>query len=174
MFQSVRPNSQIYIFHKNNKPTLEVGNVVEPPMLKPKYKATPTFGQPQEMIVDLVVKINGQNVTYNGLPANLDIADSYSNGENIVVSDSREAINAEIINLKQKSSDIVNSVPLHKDLIVSYDRILSELNPEFAEKKAQKEEIEQLKNQMAEMTKNIGELMSANRQLIEQLSNKEK
>jgi len=174
MFQSVRPNSQIYIYHKVDKPFLETGTVVNAPVVKPKYPVPATFGQPQEMVVDLIVKINNQNITYSGLPAQSDIANSFSNGETIVVSDSREAMNAEILGLKQKSVDVISSKDYHLGLISDYDRILSELNPEFAEKQAQKEEIELLKGQMAEMNKNIGELMDANRRLIEQLSNKEK
>lgn len=173
MFQSVRPNGQIYIFHKGDKPFLEIGSVVSQPMVKPKYSVPPTFGQPQEMVVDLSVKINGQNVTYSGLPAQLDIADSFSNGESIVVADSKEAMNAEILSLKQKSIDIINSSDFHRNFISVCDKILSDLNPEFAEKQAQKEEIESLKTQVSEMTKSIGELMNANKMLIDQLSKKE-
>jgi hypothetical protein len=78
--------------------------------------------------------------------ANLDIADSYSNGDPIVISDSKDAINVEIMNLKKKSSDIVDSVELHKNLIVTYDKILGDLNPEIAEKQTQKNEISIIKN----------------------------
>lgn len=173
MFQSVRPNSPIYIFHKGDNPRIEVGYVTAQPVTRPKYPVPPTFGQAQEAVVDIVVKINGQTVNYNGLPANLDIADSTSNGETIVISDSKEAMNAEIISLKQKSLDIINSVELHRTLANNCDKILSDLNPEFAEKQAQREEIDALKLQMVEMSRNIGDLMDANRRLIEQLSKKE-
>jgi hypothetical protein len=69
MFQSLRQNSQIYIFHKGNKPLLEVGTITNMPIAKPKYAVPTTFGQPQEMVVDLVVKVNNSIVNYNGLPA---------------------------------------------------------------------------------------------------------
>ena len=170
MFQSVRPNSQIFVLHKNDKPYLETGIVSGQPIIKPKYQIPNAFGKPQEMIVDVTVKVNGQDLTYSNLPAQLDISDSYSNGENIVVSDNREAMNSEILSLKQKSTDIINSKEYNENLIVCYDKILSDLNPEFAEKQAQKEEIEILKSQMSDMSKNIEELMSANRLLIERLS----
>jgi hypothetical protein len=170
MFQSVRPNSQIFILHKCDNPYVENGVVTTQPLIKPKYQIPATFGQPQEMVVDISVKVNEKNVTYTSLPAQLDISDSYSNGENIVVSDNKEAINSEVLSLKQKSIDIINSKDYHENLITCYDRILSDLNPELAEKKAQKEEIETLKNQMTDMSKNIEELMSANRLLIERLS----
>jgi len=167
MFQSVRPNSPIYVFHKGDNARLETGYVVNQPIPKPKYQMPHTFGQPQEMIVDLVVKLNDVTVNYNALPAQLDIADSYSNGENIVISDSRDAMNAEIISLKQKSVDIINSVDYHESLIKQYDKILSDFNPEMAEKQAQQQEIAQLRNQMNEMTKNMA-------LLIEQLKHKER
>lgn len=170
MFQSVRPNSQIYVLHKSDKPFVETVTVVSQPIIKPKYVIPNNFGKPQEMVVDITVKSDGQNLTYTNLPSQLDISDSYSNGENIVVADSREAMNSEILSLKQKSTEIINSKGYHEGLISCYDKILSDLNPELAEKQAQKEEIETLKHQMTDMSKNIEELMSANRLLIERLS----
>ena len=117
MFQSVRPNSQIFILHKGDTPSIEIGNVTNQPMSRPKYQLPTSFGQPQELVVDLVVKVGDRTVNYNNLPAQLDIADSSSNGESIVISDSKEAMNAEVLNLKQKSTDIINSVDFHKELV---------------------------------------------------------
>jgi len=173
MFQSVRPNSQIYIFHKGDTPKVEVGYVSNQPIPKPKYSLPATFGQPQDMVVDIIVKIGDKQVNYNGLPANMDIADSFSNGESIVIADNREAMNAELLSLKQKSTEVINSVNYHKELISKYEKILSELNPEFAEKQEQKQEIDTLKEQMAEMSRSISTLMESNKKLIEQLTIKE-
>lgn len=126
------------------------------------------FGQPQEMVVDIVVKVNNQDITYQKIPANLDIADF--NNSNIVLSDNREAMNSEISSLKQKSIAIINSIDFHKEMISNCDKILSELNPEFAEKQQQQLEINSLKTQMGEMAKSITELMSMNKKLISQLN----
>ena len=169
MFQSVRPNSQIFILHKGGTPSIEMGNVTNQPIPRPKYQLPATFGQPQEFVVDLVVKIGDRTVNYNSLPAQLDIADSSSNGESIVISDSRDAMNAEILNLKQKSTDIVNSVEFHKGLIDEYEKVLAQLNPELAEKQEQKQELDTLRAQMAEMSRSISALMETNKQLIEKL-----
>ena len=159
MFQSVRPNSPIYVLHKGDNPRLETGYVVNQPIPKPKYQMPNAFGQPQELVVDLVIKLNDITVNMNAIPAQLDIADSYSNGENLVISDSREAMNSEILSLKQKSIDIINSVPYHKNLTVTYDKLLSDFNPEMAEKQAQQKEISALKAQMDEMSKNMALLI---------------
>jgi len=159
MFQSVRPNSPIYVLHKGDNPRLETGYVTNQPIPKPKYQMPHNFGQPQEMIVDLVIKLNDSSMNLNSIPANLDIADSYSNGESIVISDSREAMNSEILSLKQKSIDLINSVPYHKTLVESYDKILSDFNPELAEKQAQQQEIANLRSQMNEMSRNMALLI---------------
>ena len=159
MFQSVRPNSPIYVFHKGDNPRLETGYVVNQPIPKPKYQIPNAFGQPQELVVDLVIKLNDVTVNMNAIPAQLDIADSYSNGENLVISDSREAMNSEILSLKQKSIDIINSAPYHKNLISTYDKLLSDFNPEMAEKQAQQKEISELRAQMDEMSRNMALLI---------------
>ena len=159
MFQSVRPNSPIYVLHKGDNPRLETGYVANQPIPKPKYQMPHNFGQPQEMVVDLVVKLNDASINLNSIPANLDIADSYSNGESIVISDSREAMNSEIISLKQKSVDLLNSIDYHKSLIASYDKLLSDFNPEMAEKQAQQQEIAGLRNQIDELSKSMALLV---------------
>ena len=170
MFQSLRPNSPIYVFHKNGTPTLETGYVVSVSIPKPKYTIPTTFGQPQEMIVDIVAKINNNSTTFSGIPAQNDIADSFANGEGIILSGSKEAMNAEILNVKQKSLDILDSIETHKNIVTECDRILSDFNPEFAEKQRQKDEIENLKTQLGTITKSVDELMSVNRSLLEKLT----
>ena len=170
MFQSVRPNSQIYIFHRGDSPRMEIGYVVNQPIPRPKYQLPAAFGQPQETVVDLVVKTNDQTYNYNNLPAQQDVADSLSNGESLIISDSKDGINAEIVNLKQKSIDIVNSRDYHLDMVEKYDKILMDLNPELAEKQEQKQEIDTLKSQMTEMSKSIAALMESNKALIARLT----
>lgn len=170
MFQSARINGQIYILHKTNEPYIELGTIIAQPLTKPKYMIPQTFGQPQELVTDLSVKVNDVTVNYNGLPAQQDIADTFSNGESIVVADSKEAMNSEILSLKQKSVDTISSVDFHNKLIASYDKILSDLNPEYAERKGQEEELKLLKSQVGEISKNLAELMRSNSLLIERLS----
>jgi predicted RNase H-like nuclease (RuvC/YqgF family) len=163
MFQSLRPNNQIFILHKD-KAQLEVGSIVSVSAPMPKYQVPPVFGQPQEMVVDLVVKINNQDVNYQKIPANLDLADFGTS--NIVLADNRNAMNSEIMSLKQRSVDIVNSIDKHKAIITNCDKMLSELNPEFAEKQQQQAEINELKLQVNDLTKGISDLMKMNKDLL--------
>lgn len=157
MFQNLRQGNQIYILHKDNKPTLETGSVVSVSLPMPKYQVPPVFGQ-QEMVVDIVAKVNNADTTFQKLPASADIADFGSSG--IVISASREAMNAEVVSLKNKSIDAINSVDYHKGVIDGCDIILSGLNPEYAERQQQQAEINDLKAQMAELIKINKDLMS--------------
>ena len=161
MFQSIRPNSQIYILHKGDNMRVDSGFVTNQPIPKPKYQMPQTFGQPQEMVVDLVVKANNEILNLNGIPAQADVADSYSNGETIVISASREAINAEVVSEKQKSIDIVKSKPYHEKRVAICDTLLGQLNPEFAEKQSQKEELTQLKEQVNGLASQVSRLVEA-------------
>lgn len=158
MFQNLRPNNTIYILKKDNRPIMEIGSVVSVSTPTPKYQMPPVFGQQQEMIVDVVVKVNNQDITYQKLPANADIADFGNTG--VVISDSREAMNAEVLSLKSKSIDTINSIDFHKGVIEGCDQILSGLNPEYAERQQQQAEIAELKNQITELMKMNKELIS--------------
>lgn len=173
MFQSLRPNSQIFVLHKGDTLTVESGFVTSVSIPRPKFNQQPVLGKLQETVVDLAVKLNNQVVNYSNLDAAADIAESYSNGENIVITTSREAMNSELANLKQRSFDIINSVDQHQKLIKEYDRVLAELNPEFAEREQQRNEMKVLKEQMDTMSQSMVALMKSQKELIEQLGKKE-
>lgn len=127
-------------------------------MPMPKYKIPPVYGQPQEMVVDICVNVNGQDVNYQKLPASVDIADFGTGG--VVIADNREAMNAEVLSLKNKSVETVNSIDRHKSIIKACDEILAGLNPEYAERKQQQTEINDLKSQVSELMRMNRELMA--------------
>ena len=109
MFQNLRANSQLYVLHKEAKHYIETASVVSVSTPRAKYPVAQPFASPQvEMVVDVVASINGQNTTFQNLPAGGDIADFGQNG-NIVISCSRDAMNNEISMIKQKRLERVNS-----------------------------------------------------------------
>lgn len=159
MFSNLRSGSQIYILHKDAAPYIEVGQVISVSQPVPRYQVT-NFMAPQELVVDVVVNVNGNNVTLQKLPASLDVADQGTANGSLFISTSRESMNTEITSLRQKSQDIVNSIEYHKKVIQDCEVLLQRLNPEFAEQKQQKQEIDNLKAQMSEMMNGMKELMS--------------
>lgn len=168
MFQSLRINAQVFILHKDANPYVETGTVVNVSAPQMKFPLPQNIGQPQEMVVDVIININGSNQTYQKLPANQDVADFGTSG-NIVVATSRDALSAEVVGLKKISSDIVESVEYHRGLIASYDSILQQLNPEYREKQQQQAEINELKTQLGQMSQSVSELMELNKQLMADL-----
>ena len=69
-------------------------------------------------------------------------------------------MNVEVNSMRQKSLDIINSVDRHKKIIQDCEVLLQRLNPEFAEQKQQKQEIDMLKTQVSEMMNGMKELMA--------------
>ena len=122
MFQNLRANNQLFILHKDENPLVDIGSVVSVSAAKPKYPMPTPIGQiPQmEMVVDVVVCVNGQNTTFQNLPAGADIADFGQNG-NIVISCSREAMNSEVSAIRQKSLDELNRRNYHENVISGCD-----------------------------------------------------
>lgn len=160
MFQNLKEHSIVYILHKDNTPYIETASVVRVSAPMPKFQIPQNFAQPQEMVVDMIIRVNGNEMTLQKLPANGEIASTVMGG-NVTIAASRDAMNAEISNMKQKSIELLNSIDYHKNVIESCDKLLMQLNPEFAEKQRQEEEIRTLKLQVSEMTKNMNSLMEA-------------
>lgn len=170
MFQSLRPSNQFYILHKEAVPYVEVGSVISVSTPMPKFPMPTSFGQPQEMVVDVVVRVGDNSLTFQKLPANMEIADFGTNGA-VVVATSKEAMNAELSSLRQKSVDIINSVDFHKSVIDGCDKTLRDLNPEYAEKRQQQEEINSLKQNMEEICKGMSDLMNMQKEFFSKFGN---
>lgn len=159
MFSNLRTNSQIYILHRDATPYIEIGQVVSVSQPKPRFQ-TNNYLTPQEQVVDIVVGVNGNNITLQNLPANMDVADQGTINGSLFISTSRDAMNSEVNSMRQKSLDIVNSVEHHKKVIQDCELLLQRLNPEFAEQKQQKQEIDMLKTQMSEIMSGMKDLMA--------------
>ena len=139
MFSGIRQNSLFYILEKGEELKLSIGHVVSVSNPQPKYNQFPTtqpFAQP-EMFVDVKVKVGEEMQEFKQLGANLSIA----NSGNVVVSDSKEAMSAEVESLLRMSRQVLESIPYHEKVLVSCDSILRELNPSFAKEKEQEEKM---------------------------------
>ena len=169
MFQAVRPNSQVYLFHKTDKPYVEIGFVSNPPVVRPKFpQQIGMINNSQEKVVDLSVKVDNMNYNFPGLPANLEIADTFCNGDNIVISISKEAINAEVMSAKQKVDDSIKNYENNKVLSKTYEGILKVINPEYAEKQEQQSKLEELGNRVDKLSDLVTRLVDTMHQNYKQ------
>ena len=167
MFGQLRINNPLFVLTKQGSPSLEIGTVVSVTAPMPQLSS---IGQPTMYTVDVTARINDQNITYQKLPANMDVADFAGNG-NVVVACSRESMNSELQAMRQRSVDVLKSVDYHNGMIQAIDKIIQDLNPEEAEKLALQKEVTELKGQMFQMSQSVNALLEQNKQLMEQIKN---
>ena len=153
-FQNLRNNHQIYILHKDANPILEIGKVTSVSLPIPKYGNTSMYN---DLILDITADVDGKSTNFQKLPANSEIADF---GNNIVVSVSKDAMSNEVMSMKQRSTDILNSIEQHQSIIQGCDEILQILNPEIAEKQRQEQENKALREEINSLKEMFSEFMN--------------
>lgn len=159
MFQGLRQGGIFYILEKSDDVGLKIGQVVSVSNPQPRYNQfgnTPTYGTQPEMVVDVKVKVGEETMEFKQLNANMNIA----NSGNVVVSDSKEAMSAEVEGLMRNSRQIIESVPYHEKMVVSCDAMLRELNPAFAKEKEQEEKMSMLEGEVTGIKETLGEMMN--------------
>ena len=152
-FQNLRTNSEFFVLHGDGTPYIEVGSVAGVSNPVPEFMQQPLpYGQPPRMVVDITIKVGEQTVTFQKIPAMSDIADAnFPGGGNMVISGSRESMNAEVAAMRNRSSEILGSVDHHRSVIESCDKMLQVLNPEFAERQRQEAENKALRQELSEL-----------------------
>lgn len=174
MFSGLRTNSLFYILKKGEKPVLKVGQVSSVSNPSPKYgqyPTTPMFGQQMETVVDVSVKVGDETMEFKQLPSNLSIANL---GQNVVVSENKDAMNAEVEAMLRNSRGILESVSYHESVIASCDSILRELNPQLAKEKAQEEKIVGLEDQMGKLSIALSSIQEMLAQVLNSSANTHK
>lgn len=157
MFQGLRQSSLFYILDKGGeKPTLRIGQVISVSNPQQKYPSyvpgqTPTL----ETTVDVKVQVEDQQVNFEKLPSTAQIV-NFGN-EGVVVSDSREAMCAEIDAMLRHSKGVVESVDYHNGVISS---LLTRINPQIAKEKQQEKDINNLKSEVSGMKGTLSNIES--------------
>ena len=172
MFQGVRKNGLFYILEKGDELKLRVGQVVSVSNPQPKYGQfnTPAFGGQPEMTVDVRVKVDDETMDFKQLNANASIA----NSGNLVVSDNKDAMSAEVEGLLRTSKAILESVPYHEKMLVACDSALRDLNPTFKKEKEQEEKIGALEEKMVGIEGTLNDMMSMLSNALGQSKSKKK
>ena len=153
-FQNLRNNHQVYILHKSAIPTLEIGKITSMTVPVPKYGNTSMYN---DLVLDITVDIDGKSTNFQKLPANSEIADF---GNSLVVATSKEAMSNEVSSMKQRSTDILNSIEQHQSIISGCDEILQILNPEIAEKQRQEQENKALREEINSLKEMFSEFIN--------------
>ncbi len=167
MFSGLRQNGLFYILEKGDELRLRVGQVVSVSNPQPKYGQYGYTAQP-EMTVDVRVKVDEETMDFKQLNANASIANSGS----VIVSDSKEAMSAEVEGLLHTSKAVLENVEYHEKVLASCDGILRELNPTFKKEKEQEEKIGLLEEKMVGIEGTLSNMMSMLSNVLDQSKTK--
>ena len=145
MFSALRQSGTVYILTKGDTPALKTGVVqsVTSPVTKFGTQLMPGQFQ-QDTVIDLTVKVGDELLTFKQLPSASVIASS----GNMVVSESRDAMAAEVENMMRTSKEVLESVDYHRNALEACESIMCSLNPRLAEEKEQKGKIETLERKI--------------------------
>ena len=141
-FYTLQPNSKIYILNKVPIPNVCQGDVVS--VSSPRQNPNNW----QQMMVNVVAKIDGKETTFENLPSDKDIADSRTG---VMLYCDKGLVVEEVKRMRRDSAQVLEDIDKHKAIVSSCDTILENLCPEVAEKAAREKELETMKQQLAEM-----------------------
>ena len=172
MFSGLRQQGLFYILEKGDELKLKVGQVVSVSNPQPKYNqfGAPNYGTQPEMTVDIRVKVDEETLDFKQLSANSSIA----NSGNLVVSDSKDAMSAEVEGLLRTSKAILDSIPYHEKMLGACDSVLRELNPSFKKEKEQEEKMSMLEGEVIGIKDTLNEMMGLLSSALGQAKSKKK
>lgn len=154
MFSNLSQNSILYILDLQSKPKILSGPVERVSVPRPKYN---TFNPNMEMIVDIVVTINGERREFKGVP-NGSLANF---GENaFVIAESKDVLNSYMNSMLQNSRSIVNSIEKHQKLITDYEEAIQELNPDIKASRENDKAIQTLQDQVETLQKSMQQMLA--------------
>lgn len=161
-FSQLRQNSLLYILNREGVPCVNIGTVVGVSTPMTKMGVPPMFGQMQDVVVDITAKVDDKQGVFQKVPASLDVWEYELNGVKTpyILATSKEGINAEVNALRQQALGVINSVDHNRKVVEACDSMLKSLNPEFAEKQRQEQEIAELKSRLDTQQSQMAELIA--------------
>lgn len=135
MFSALSQGSSIYLLDKTSSPKFVVGEVVG--VTQPKYN----FNQ---ATVDLKVKVDDSIQEFNNLPGINNII-TYNNGK-VIISETKQGIQNEVETILTNSKNILDNIDTYKQNVEDCEKILKQLNPQFAKDKERDDRLQNLES----------------------------
>lgn len=159
MFSGLRQNSIIYVLEKKQgdgeRLSLRIGQVLSVSNPQPKYQLNYQLGaQGMETTVDITVKFQDEQMEFKQLPSTAQIA----NCGDLVLSESHDAIDAEVQAMYRTSKEIVESEAYHRQMMEDCIKIRSILNPQIAKEREQAEKITKLESKVSGMEDTLSDI----------------
>lgn len=133
MFSALSQGSSIYLLDKTSSPKLLVGEIVG--VTQPKF----VYNQ---ATVDLKVRVEDTIQEFNNLPS---VSNTVTyNGGKLLISETKQGIQAEVEGILANSQNILNNVDTYKQNVIDCENILKQLNPQFARDKERDDRLQNL------------------------------
>lgn len=142
LFKDLKAGYPVYFLDKNETKYYQ-GKVIS--VAVPRYDSSQIgiSQQATSLVVDITIEANGATRTYT-IPE----TSTLTYAANIVLSTDKDGIVREVEAMKSASEEALAKVEIHKQTVTNCNQLLEDLNPAFAEKRAQDKRIEGIENEV--------------------------
>lgn len=143
LFKDLKIGYPVYIFHKDGEKRITQGKVTA--ISPSRLPQTPSL-QTMQMVVDVTIDDGGSSRTY-AIPDNTSV--TYTNG--LVLSTDREGVIREVEILRNQCADELAKIEEYRKSVSECEKILTEWNPVFREKRETEERFSKLETSMSDL-----------------------
>lgn len=143
LFKDLKIGYPVYIFHKDGEKRITQGKVTA--ISPSRLPQTPSL-QTMQLVVDVTIDDGGSSRTY-AIPDNSSV--TYSNG--LVLSTDREGVIREVEILRNQCADELAKIEEYRKSVSECEKILTEWNPVFREKRETEERFSKLETSMSDL-----------------------
>lgn len=143
LFKDLKIGYPVYIFHKDGEKRITQGKVTA--ISPSRLPQTPSV-QTMQFVVDVTIDDGGSSRTY-AIPDNTSV--TYTNG--LVLSTDREGVIREVEILRNQCADELAKIEEYRKSVSECEKILTEWNPVFREKRETEERFSKLETSMSDL-----------------------
>ena len=143
LFKDLKIGYPVYIFHKDGEKRITQGKVTA--ISPSRLPQTPSL-QTMQLVVDVTIDDGGSSRTY-AIPDNTSV--TYTNG--LVLSTDREGVIREVEILRNQCAEELAKIEEYRKSVSECEKILTEWNPVFREKRETEERFSKLETSMSDL-----------------------
>ena len=143
LFKDLKIGYPVYIFHKDGEKRITQGKVTA--ISPSRLPQTPSI-QTMQLVVDVTIDDGGSSRTYT-IPDNTSV--TYTNG--LVLSTDREGVIREVEILRNQCAEELAKIEEYRKSVSECEKILTEWNPVFREKRETEERFSKLETSMSDL-----------------------
>lgn len=173
-FNSLQPNSFIYVLRTKPTPTLQIGKVKNRTNQKSKppkgSNGLSYYGSNGILVEDFTVNFDGKDEIFTEVPLTADISQTDDEATFLAVSNSTMATVVQHLISQSKKALSEDSIRYHETMVSEGEKIYETLNPQYADEKRQAKTIADLEKGYSALTQQINKLGADNAKILQLLS----